>query len=476
MSDYQSFRNEWTGRRVDWDRVFGWQCVDLVLQYVYQVHEISGLVRGNAIDYWTNPSPALLTKFDKLETIDCHQGDIVVFRTAGRNDYAGDGHIGICDSQDTNSVRVLEQNGQGGGNGVGLDAIGIHRSIPKSRIAGVLRPKPVNTAPLWTVETIASKQVKIKPGMYKWNLGHANFTDVANNPIVKFDDGIVITANGILHHREIPQYNYYVEDVNTPHGFNVLDCDFYTPPVPYTPPAAPIPIPEVKRQNIEWGVPVYATAMDAKMKQNPLADKLAPGNYIVLKSDDKAYNLTADNRRDGQWVNIDEDKPPVPVTPVIPPKIVTTIQEASKNIPLDSDKWKASIASFNIDRSPEYFWATNASQIVIKDLEGKRADIEMTPYNCDKSGKPRRLPAVATLEKDGILYAWPEQAYKARIYYCVPMFVLTPDKGNVFDDTKDWIERVVTHTMRISDHPKLAWYRFNRWLDGIKQTEPGKDS
>lgn len=135
---YPDFRNRWTGGRVDYDHVYAYQCVDLILQYIKEEFGIASGVWGNAIDYWQRPSAPLLRAFDLVATTECLQGDIVVLYGLQGNPY---GHIGICDSQGGSTVRLLEQNGAGGGWGVGRDAIGIYRDIPKGRIAGVLRPK-----------------------------------------------------------------------------------------------------------------------------------------------------------------------------------------------------------------------------------------------------------------------------------------------------------------------------------------------
>ncbi len=134
---YQTFKNSWSGRRVDYDHVYAYQCVDLILQYIKDEFGTPSGVWGNAIDYWTHTSSPLLAKFDKIATQDCKQGDIVVLNGLPGNPY---GHIGICDSQDANNVVILEQNGAGGGTGTGSNAIRT-RAVAKSRIAGVLRPK-----------------------------------------------------------------------------------------------------------------------------------------------------------------------------------------------------------------------------------------------------------------------------------------------------------------------------------------------
>lgn len=141
---YQAFKQRWTGRSVDYDHVFSKQCVDLILQYVFEEFGLSSGVWGNAIDYWRKPTPVLLTKFDLIQGTDAKQGDIVVLNGLAGNPY---GHIGICDSATATTVKLLEQNGYGSATGTGKDAIGVWRDIPKSRIAGLLRPKPTAAPP-----------------------------------------------------------------------------------------------------------------------------------------------------------------------------------------------------------------------------------------------------------------------------------------------------------------------------------------
>lgn len=142
---YAQFKQEWSGRRVDFDNVYSYQCVDLILQYVKECYGLSTGVWGNAIDYWRKPTATLLTKFTPIQGTDCKQGDIVVLNGLAGNPY---GHIGIADSQTATTVRLLEQNKSGSATGTGGDAIGVHRDIPKSRIAGVLRAKaPAVPAP-----------------------------------------------------------------------------------------------------------------------------------------------------------------------------------------------------------------------------------------------------------------------------------------------------------------------------------------
>lgn len=143
MADITNFKNEWLGRRVDFDHVFAYQCVDLILQYVYEVYGLTA-VRGNAIDYWNNPSPALISKFHKLASTDAIAGDIVVLNGHPGNPY---GHIGIATGNvNATEIEILEQNGQdGSGSGIGGNAIRT-RFILKNRVAGLLRANDVPAA------------------------------------------------------------------------------------------------------------------------------------------------------------------------------------------------------------------------------------------------------------------------------------------------------------------------------------------
>lgn len=130
---FDKFINTWLGKRIDYDHVFAYQCVDLILQYLKDVHGISSGVSGNAIDYWTKPSPRLLQDFEK-KTGTPQRGDIVILNGLPGNPY---GHIGVA----VNSTTMLEQNGAtGNGSGTGGDAIR-YRTIPTSRVAGLLRKK-----------------------------------------------------------------------------------------------------------------------------------------------------------------------------------------------------------------------------------------------------------------------------------------------------------------------------------------------
>lgn len=163
---YSDFKTEWLNRRIDYDHVYSYQCVDLILEYVKEAAGLASGVWGNAIDYWNKPTPTLLTKFDKISGSAAQPGDIVVLYGLSGNPF---GHIGICDSADGSTIHLLEQNGAtGNGLGTGNDAILVWRSVPKSRVAGLLRLH--QDAPAPPVGAPARSTVFLPSSVRSWRL------------------------------------------------------------------------------------------------------------------------------------------------------------------------------------------------------------------------------------------------------------------------------------------------------------------
>lgn len=184
---YKSFAQKYTGKRVDPDGVYNYQCVDLILQWLREEQKITSGVWGNAIDYWTKPTPTLLKKYSKVAGSKAKQGDIVVFKGLPSNPY---GHIGIATGKTTSSmVEVLEQNGAtGDGSGKGGNAIRT-RSIARNRVAGLLRRKGIVPKPkpkTYTVVSgdtlggIARRNKKTVAQLVSWN--KARYPSLVKNP------------------------------------------------------------------------------------------------------------------------------------------------------------------------------------------------------------------------------------------------------------------------------------------------------
>lgn len=140
---YPSFKAEWSTRRIDYDHVYSFQCVDLILEFCKEVCNLSTGIWGNAIDYANHPTQVFKDNFERV-AVSYKQGDVVVLNGLPGNPY---GHIGLWDHQDSNGVWLLEQNATGSGDGLNKSAIGVYRAIPLSRIAAVWRWKGNTPAP-----------------------------------------------------------------------------------------------------------------------------------------------------------------------------------------------------------------------------------------------------------------------------------------------------------------------------------------
>jgi len=104
---YTDFRNEWLGKRIDYDWSFWFQCVDLAKLYLDKVAWLGEIwPLGDARDI---PNNHLFAKgWEILKwTDDLMQWDIII-RTRGKY-----GHIAIVDHITGGKVYVLEQNWSG---------------------------------------------------------------------------------------------------------------------------------------------------------------------------------------------------------------------------------------------------------------------------------------------------------------------------------------------------------------------------
>lgn len=186
---YTTFKNKWLDQRVNYDGLYGYQCVDLIKQYLAENYGLKPGAWGNAIDYWYATHKDILTKFDRLSTSSARRGDIVIFKGINGNPY---GHIGIADG-DTGLINVptLEQNGSSGnGSGVGGDAIRV-RGIPRWRVVGVLRPKAAK--PVLKMPAVGSS-IQIIKGVTRTTF-KAGTTKVAGR-IVATDSTYIYTVRG----------------------------------------------------------------------------------------------------------------------------------------------------------------------------------------------------------------------------------------------------------------------------------------
>jgi hypothetical protein len=470
MKDFDSFQTEWLGRSIDFDHVYAYQCVDLILQYIYECYGINGAY-GNAIDYWNTPDAKLLTKFYKWQGNDIQKGDIAIFHGLPGNPY---GHIGIATGNTTaNQLEILEQNGATG-NGSGTDGNAIRtRYIDRSRLAGLLRPMvtsapaapPPPPAPRYQVTEsyTPAKQIKLnQQPTYLWGMNY-DFATMVKNPVETHNQGEICEVTNKVHHED--GSNYYRRDGQVD-GFNVVDCDDYTPPPP---PAAPVPFTASEKYQLDWAVPRYAIAADAMNKQN-VVDTLSPSNgYFVYSRDLGMVNVTDDNQKNKQWwINPAQNVPPVPVAvpqPVVAqttPIQVTTVPAPLTSVLRNPADWRTTLSAYNLLREPERFISINTTTIDIQDLEGKHEPIQLLPHT--------KVDAIATFEKDGILYARPQACFLPDnkyfgSWYGIPTRVLKADA--IYNRAGAILDRLSLGNSRFGDRLISDFVRVRQTIDGI---------
>lgn len=155
--NYKEFRDKYINKRIDFDKAYGYQCVDLILQYCNEVFSISNPWVWNAKTSLTW-NTTLNKEFDR---IDYKSGviplvwDVVIWNSTKTNPYW---HIWIVDYW-TNSSKlcVIEQNAsKGDGSWTGKDAV-TYREKSYNNVACFFRHK--NTSNL--INTIMTNYKEI---------------------------------------------------------------------------------------------------------------------------------------------------------------------------------------------------------------------------------------------------------------------------------------------------------------------------
>lgn len=109
------FIMKYNGKKVDYDKVFGPQCVDLFRQYSDEVlsipeHTGSCSTSGGAKDLFLDYEKMPLEKkyFKRIKTKMFKQGDIIIWNGTPINEF---GHVAIFITDVDDKIMVFEQNG-----------------------------------------------------------------------------------------------------------------------------------------------------------------------------------------------------------------------------------------------------------------------------------------------------------------------------------------------------------------------------
>lgn len=132
------FVNNYFNDKVDYDKAFGSQCVDLFRQYTkdvvgYTKHTGPCSTTGGAVDLYKdyNKMPNEQEAYERIKTKSPKPGDVCVFDSTKTNPY---GHVAICLGSRKSFIIVLEQDGYR------QDGVKV-RCWSNSNLLGVLRPK-----------------------------------------------------------------------------------------------------------------------------------------------------------------------------------------------------------------------------------------------------------------------------------------------------------------------------------------------
>lgn len=460
MSDFNTFKAEWIGKRIadptlasDGLPASQWyQCVSLIKQYLREDYGLNPGYWGNASQYWTATAAELLTKFYKVASTEASQGDIVV---------VSPDHIGIATGNvDASTVEILEQNGStGNGTGIGPDTIRT-RYIAKSRIMGLLRPyvvaspaAPVVTPPTTKYQVTETypdgKQIQLnKQPTNLWGMNF-DFDYMKDHPVETHNQGEIWTVTNRVHHQD--GYDYY-RRADQVDGFNVLDCSDYTPPPPpYVPPSAPVVVTPAETYTLVTSLPTYTDDLGAINRTNGSQTKLAVGVYYVWAKIGNVYQLGVDNVHApvDNWVNTLDNVKPAPVVVTAPVHVKTLPSQ----VPIGTDndnKWKATFKSFHIDRSADAYIVNQ--HLTMKEYSGKRKPIVFEKGN--------EVNIVGTFVKNGVVFYRP-RSFKDEYfswYYGIPIY---DDDGTV-----NLVKKVETDPEKLEQHiSDFVHY----WKDDFKQ-------
>lgn len=114
MISIDQFFSKWNGKYVDYDHAFGYQCVDLMRQYVYELENTNAYQvipqTGAAKNIFKNfVNNKWFTKVLNSPTNAPKKGDIVFFGTYLFL-YGLSGHVAVCEAADMMNLLTFDQN------------------------------------------------------------------------------------------------------------------------------------------------------------------------------------------------------------------------------------------------------------------------------------------------------------------------------------------------------------------------------
>ena len=109
--NYNEFKTKYLWKRVDYDKKYWYQCIDLIQQYIKEVWWLTpNSFWWSAINWWTNNTTFPSSQYIKIpntKTTIPLPGDIIIFDKTSSNIHW---HIALTNNATIKELTVLEQN------------------------------------------------------------------------------------------------------------------------------------------------------------------------------------------------------------------------------------------------------------------------------------------------------------------------------------------------------------------------------
>lgn len=449
--------NTYTGQTIAYQGAYHGQCTCPV---AYYVDRLTGESRAPAMandraDGWGVAFPAQLAPFFTHETyrpgVAYPKGTIMMSNSP---------HIAIVLSSDgSNTVEVFEQNADPDGSPCHISSRQVSNSYHQCTF--VLIPIVQADVPAipYIMADIPPKEVRINKDTHVWNIDYPTTPLMDANPVTTATIGQVYPMSVLVTHNN--GYQYYLEARDNHGGFNVLDCDDYTPP-PTPPPPVPITtqgamaLPSMEQKYMVVKTILGFLAYTKALAHEDASTTVAPGSYFIYKQTQGMINLTKTKDIPGYWINpADNVADPLPLTDA-------TIAQAA-NDPNSVTSWKSTYVSFHDDRSPVKFVFLKDYPII--DADGIRPDI--------KAKKFSEINIYGTFFKSSIEYYRPKLQADTHFehYFGVPVvdpvtntMVIEP-YDEVYSNQTSTATRASTKTVTPLDRIVIAGETIGKWWD-----------
>lgn len=453
--------NRFTGQRIAFPNGnYPGECTAPIVWYLTNMGAPIPYMYGDRADGWGVQFPVELAPYFRHEAFQpgkaYPRGTILMWNSP---------HIAIvlADSGGDNGVLCFEQNADPDGAPCGIHNRTLNTSTRTCTYAIIpIIEEPISTPPIPLYSVIETypqgKQVRLKlQPTNKYGMNYNSLDYMAAHPVEVHDAGEIVTVSNKVHHN-IVNYDYYRE-ADQIDGYNVLDCDDYTPPLPtptpYVPPAAPLAVKLAPKVTIVASVPYFSTSNNAKSSYKAQGT-IKAGEYYQIAVENGMWNISSDNMKDLQhWINPgDNVVPPEPVviTPTV--NLPKTYKPSEVPIGTDSDtSWKASYVSFYPDRRAVPYKTLNVIQM--KEYGGRRETVDID--------ENKQINIIGTFKKNGVTFYRPRANNDANFewFFGIPM-VDDNGKANLAKLVADMPEKLTIGVL------------FNLWRDDAKKYLQGR--